>query len=351
MISPSIDSAKFVSSFDPEWGEALAKVRHDYFHLPGYLQASASHEGGESVAFLLEAQDYGMLVPLLKRPLACFGEAYAGFYDVTSPYGYPAPLYWGENWQACLSEMHEAFTAFLREQKVVSLFLRLNPFLGATAEQLASLGTLRLHGPTVYIDLRDAAGSWNGINSANRRSIAQMLNRGFEVQIDQWNTLDTVIEAYYETMRRLGASPFYFFPKEYFYNLVKDTVPHLHLATSHTPTGEISGGVLFTESHGLMHYYLTGVFEDYMDVSPGKLMINALRLWGIEQGHHTLHLGGGLGACKDGLFQFKARLSKSFATFSTIRKVLLPEIYQALAAERSSDGSEDPFFPIYRRPT
>lgn len=343
-------TAEFLQMDDPRWAKALEGVAHDYFHLPGYLEASALHEGGHPMAFLLDAGDHGMLVPLIKRPLSAFGERYAEYFDMTSPYGYPAPLYWGHDWVERLPEMHARFEACLREAQVVSLFLRLNPFTGAPHEQLAPLGTVKKHGPTVFIDLRDEAKSWTGINSSNRCFITRMLNRGFEVRIDQWETLDTVIESYYETMRRLDAIPYYFFPRAFFQILMDHTAPHLHLATSYTPTGQISGGVLFTETKGLIQYYLTGIFEDYMDVSPGKLLINALRLWGLEKGHHTLNLGGGLGAHRDGLFLFKARLSKSTATFATFRKVILPEIYDELTRALGLSESKDDYFPIYRKP-
>jgi len=338
----------FLEPTDARWPSALQKVPHDFFHLPGYVRASGDHEGGEALLFLLDAGTHGMLVPLIKRSLASFGQGFEDHCDATSPYGYPCPLYWGDHWEDRLAEMHAAFEAFLKEQRVVSLFLRLNPFLGAPEDRLAALGEIKTHGPTVYIDLRDEEKSWAGINSANRTFITRMLKRGYQVKMDQWETLDPVIEAYYETMRRLNASPYYFFPKEFFSRLVADTPPHLHLGTCYTPDGDIMGGVFFTEVNGLVQYYLTGTFEAYMENSPSKLMINALRLWGLERGHHTLHLGGGLGARRDGLFEFKVRLSKTVANFSTFRKVVLPDAYRTLSEGRGELDGE--FFPAYRKP-
>lgn len=349
MIPTQAVTAEFLQIDDPRWPQALQGIPHDYFHLPGYLVASALHEGGTPMAFLLETGDGGMLVPLIKRPLAGFGEQYAAYYDVTSPYGYPGPLYWGKDWEARLPEMHALFENCLQKENVVSLFLRLNPFAGPAPELLAPLGTVRQHGPTVYMDLRDPAQTWSGINSANRTFIARMLKRGYTVKIDDWDAVDVIIQAYGETMTRLEASPYYFFPKAFFQALMDHTAPHLHLATCFTPRGELAGGVFFTETTGIIQYYLTGIFEEHMESSPGKLLINALRLWGIERGHHTLNLGGGLGAHQDGLFQFKVRLSKLTATFSTFRKVILPEVYDQLSAGHAPAGVDDEYFPRYRK--
>jgi carbamoyl-phosphate synthase large subunit len=175
-----------------------------------------------------------------------------------------------------------------------------------------------------------------------------MLEHGHTVLIDRWDTMDQVIVAYYETMERLAASPFYFFPREFFRKLCENTAPHIHLATAYTPSHEISGGCFFSEVGGLIQYYLMGTLNAFMDVPPAKILINALRLWGIDHGHHTLNLGGGVGAKRDSLFEFKVRLSKSVATFSTVRKILLPEIYLALTHSFSWEAPDEDFFPTYR---
>ena len=174
---------------DPRWQEALAKVRYDFFHLPGYLAASAAHEGNEAQMFLLDAGSHGMLVPFLKRPLSEFGEDYRSFFDAASPYGYSGPLYWGELTPEALASMHRQFEACMREQRIVTIFLRLHPFLTPPVDWLEPLGQVVNHGPTIYMDLRDPEASWNDINSRNRSSINKLLRDGSTVEFDQWQML------------------------------------------------------------------------------------------------------------------------------------------------------------------
>lgn len=345
-----VDFVGFLTPEDPRWQEALLRTPHDFFHSPGYLGACAPHEGGDPLLFLLNLGEFGMIVPLIRRSLGEYGNQFSDFSDVSSPYGYPGPLYWGEGWQHRLAEMHAHFESFLCQEKVVSLFLRLNPFLGASNSQLSSLGTVVTHGPTVFIDLRNPDQSWKGINHQNRSFITRMIRDGYVVRIDQWDTMDQVIIAYHETMQRLKASPYYFFPKTYFQHLRDHTSDMFHLATAFTPAGDIMGGCFFSEVNGLIQYFLMGTRESFVEVSPSKLLIDALRRWGIEHGHHSLHLGGGVGARRDGLFEFKFRLSKSLANFSTFRKVLLPETYFALARSQGWENPDDEFFPVYRKP-
>jgi hypothetical protein len=350
MSSPPWIFTGFLAPDDPRWPEALRKVHHDIFHLPGYLKAWAMVGGGEPLLLLLDAGSSGMLVPLVKRSLAPLGSVYRDFHDAASPYGYPGPVYWGDSSQPWLRALHQELTAQLTQARIVSLFLRLHPFLGTSAETLAALGglgDLRLQGPVVYLDLRDPEASWQGINPANRRAIRRTLESGCKVCFDQWETMDLVIAAYTETMKRHAAPASYLFPREFFQFLRHGVGPHLHLATSYDGRGAVTGGVFFSEMGGLIQYFLTGTFGLYASISPSKLLVNALRLWGLERGCHTLNLGGGLGAREDSLHTFKIRLSKNSAAFHTLRMVILPEVYRELSGGRED---ADDFFPSYRRP-
>jgi hypothetical protein len=343
------DYIGFLQPKDPMWNKLIGQIPHDFFHLPGYLLACANHEKGDGLLFTINTQRCGMVVPIIKKSLSVFGSEFDNYYDASSPYGYPGPICWGENWPGLVSEMDKILEEKFKQANIVTLFLRLNPFVGISSEHMNLKGTFRKHGPTVYLDLKDEYQSWKAINPRLRTTIALMLRKGCEVRFDEWDTLDTVIEAYYESMKRLGASEYYYFSKDFFIALMKNTIPHFHLCTSYDPNGNITGGVFFSEVNGLIQYFLTGTFNEYKELSPSKILINSLRLWGLEHGHHTLHLGGGLGGQTENLFMFKSRFSKSLATFLTHRKIIIPEYYKRLAGEKSEIDAEG-FFPKYRKP-
>jgi hypothetical protein len=338
----------FLDPGDPRWVEALGRVRHDFFHTPAYVGACAAHEAGEPMLFLLDDGPDGMLVPLVRHSLRPFGEVYRDFSDVRSPYGYASPLYWGCRDGDRLAELQGTFEARLRDLGVVTLFLRLHPYLEAHGPGLSALGGVRTHGPVVYLDLRDPEGSWNGINPQNRRFIKGMLAAGCTVRFDDWDTFGPVVEAYYGTMARLEAASFYFFRREFFLRLREADPARFHLATAFSPDGAVAGGMFFTATDGLVHTFLSGVVEGFGRLSPAKLLNNAVRLWGLDHGCHTLNLGGGLGSRADSLFQFKVRFSKRTRDYATFRRILLPEVCRALAGE-PRPGREE-YFPPYRRP-
>lgn len=90
-------------------------------------------------------------------------------------------------------------------------------------------------------------------------------------------------------------------------------------------------------------------------MSPTKLLIHAAGGWYRQQGVKTLHLGGGLGAGNDSLFQFKAGFSKKRALFHTCRIILNKDRYDALTAMHQkqtglAQKEATDYFPAYRAP-
>ncbi|BDU75906.1 GNAT family N-acetyltransferase [Mesoterricola sediminis] len=337
--------ATFLAADDVQWPRVLAQLPHDFFHTPAYLRACAETGEGDPLLFLAEAGDAGFLVPLLRQPLDAFGEP--GHFDAASPYGYPGPLAWGDPGPAAVQAMDEALQAAFRSARIVNLFARANPFLPTPAWARALLGETRVHGPAVWLDLQDGEAGQRGMQRRLRTTIRHLEKLGCSVVYDAWETLPAVVEAYHATMRRREAPPAYFFPETWFQRLRQAPGGGFHLATSLAPDGTITGGAFFTAVGGLVHYFLTGTREEAAALSPGKLLIDALRAWGAAQGHRLLNLGGGLGARQDSLFAFKRLFSPLTAEFTTFRRVLIPEVHHALTGCPPEDEAD--FFPAYRR--
>src|SRR5439155_151646 len=77
--------------------------------------------------------------------------------------------------------------------------------------------------------------------------------------------------------------------------------------------------------------------------------------WANQNGAHTFHLGGGVGAKSDSLFHFKARFSRQRHKFATWRWIVEPEAYRELSvrkhvwnSERGLKAISPSFFPAYR---
>ena len=120
-------------------------------------------------------------------------------------------------------------------------------------------------------------------------------------------------------MRRVKAEESYFFDPTYFSDLAKSLGPVLKLFVVKMPDGEVISGGLFTLCDGIVQYHLGGTRDTALKLSPMVLLLETVRRWANENGAHTFHLGGGVGAKPDSLFQFKARFSRQRHQFTTWR--------------------------------
>ena len=334
---------------DPCWDAALAAVPHDVYHLPGYARVDAELAGGRPVAYVHRRGDRTLLLPLVLRPVP----GTAGASDATSPYGYPGP--------ACDAPLDdEAFwrcaAAGLRRQlqahKVVACFVRLHPLLAPRLDALAREGTVVQHGHTVSVDLtlpEDVL--WAGTRSNHRRNIEQARRAGMRVVVDDWARLPEFVEAYHETMRRVGAVGYYFFEPAYFEALRREVAGSLHLAVV-DDDGTLAGGGLFFEQAGIVQYHLGATRSHYLPRQPTKLLFDEMRRWATARGNRALHLGGGVGGRSNPLFHFKAGFSADQPPFFTWRLVPDRAGYDVAVAAAglplpADDGG---YFPAYRQP-
>lgn len=72
-----------------------------------------------------------------------------------------------------------------------------------------------------------------------------------------------------------------------------------------------------------------------MRQSPTTLETDCVRQWAKARGNRVLHLGGGVGAAKDPLFEFKAGFSPGRWRFQSLRLVSDPALYQTLVEHRA----------------
>jgi len=336
--------ADVVGTEDGRWAAFLNAARHDFYHLPRYVQLSADETGGEACAVIVADGPRSLLLPLVVRPIA------GSRSDAASPYGYSGPLAIGTDdpaWMgAALVEAEEA----LRRLGVVSLFVRSHPLLNAVP--LAAGGVLVRHGETVSINLTQTTDALvRQTRRDHRHDIERALRAGHDARWDEeWAHLGTFRRIYRETMDRVGARPYYFFDDAYFDRLRDALGDSLRLCLVEID-GSVAAAGLFVETCGIVQYHLSGTDPAFVRERPTKLMIDFVRRWAKERGDWRLHLGGGVGAQADSLLLFKAGFSPDRHEYFTLRAVIDDAEYARLAGAAAT--AVDPatgFFPAYRAP-
>jgi len=345
---------QFFTPDDAEWSKFLGSVPHDFYHLPTYADLMAPFDGGQAEAVLVRDQERYFFLPYVIRPLSqigWLGDEGAKLFDIVSPYGYPGPLLAGDDTfqRKVIGDWHRV----MHERGCVSGFMRMHPLLNAASDAFVSCGELIERGRTVSIDLTDSAEElWRQTRENHRRDIVKQRRTEMTAAMENDSkALAIFANIYHETMDRVGAASYYFFPFEYFQGLQAALGEKMSLCIVRSANRDALAGGIFTECGGIVQYHLGGTFNSALSYRPSKLMFDVVRTWAKQRGNTVFHLGGGFGAKEDSVFDFKAGFSPRRHAYFTWQVLFEPETYHGLERRRraQADNNVDAqFFPIYR---
>lgn len=345
----------FIGPADLRWRAVLERTKHDFYHLPEYVTLCGKYEDSEPLAFYAEDGEAACLIPVLLKRMPGHLDAPPAWCDLASPYGYPAPLYTHPQDGERVGVFLNAFRCTADELGACSVFLRLHPLFGGPVGVRMPFSAYLRHGETVSVDLtRSEDEMWRQTRDDHRKGIRRLEKLKFAPVMDDRSLDGEFARMYRQTMVRLGADPYYHFSDEYFADLKASLGDKLHLCSVVSPEGRPAASGLFTTVDGVMEYHLSGSDPAYYRLAPTKLMCHFARLWGRQRGCRVLHLGGGVGARRDTLFEFKAGFSPDRHEFRTLRMIPNERRYAALTLRAGlplNPGAdlEGEYFPPYRR--
>lgn len=343
-----------VSAADGDHWRAMMRRAHagDVYFLPEYHRLY-EFMGVECLAYAASDGEDHLFHPFLLRPVGRIGmlDAPEGWHDIETVYGYSGPVA-TTTAPAFLAAAWRGFDQWCAEHGVVCEFLRFNPILGN--ERFAAPRTeVSLNRETVEIRLEGGEESlWQGYDSTQRNRVRKAIKRGLtceETPLDEG--LATFCDLYESTMRRAGATGFYFFPERYYQELQDTLADHTRLFVVRSEGKPIAAGIFFTYGR-VLHYHLGASHEDALTLAPNNLLFHQVSLWGQQHGFERLHLGGGRsGAADDALLRFKKRFSPHLLPFCVGQRIHDPERYALLCDLWQGQAAEPPpagYFRPYR---
>ena len=338
------------------WDETLREVgMFDFYHLAAFHRLAEIRGEGTAVMPVMREGDCVLAMPLLVRDIETTGvvDARAGLKDATSVCGFAGPVASPGTHYEARGRFVPALNDYLEQSGIVSVYQRLNP-LTTPPSLLNGHGETLQVGVTISIDLTlppDVQFSY--YRKSHRYEIQRLRKMGFTCEQEGIDHLDDFIRIYEEAMRDLNADHAYLYERDYFHYLMTEMSDSMHLSICRDGGTAACVG-LFGYCNGIIQYHLAGTAAEYRRLAPMKLMLDAVRQWGNSIGARVFHLGGGVGARRDSLYDFKMGFGGREHVYSTWRHVVDQQAYDEVcraAFQSAGMVPEDSFFPAYRSPS
>lgn len=331
-----------------EWDGIVSTFeKYDVYQLSGYTKGFLNRNEGSPILLYYTKDGLRGMNVAMKRDIA---DA-PSFFDLATPYGYGGWLFEGEE-GASVDSFTGEYEEWCRENRIVSEFIRFHP----VQNNVRGINEAVYHpiflGNTVAIELDTPEQIWERFSSKNRGHIRKAIKSGVEVKIStEKKHYMEFMEIYESTMRRDEASEYYYFDVTFYDSIRNDLEGNARLFTAYLDNVPIAGAImLFANQY--MNYHLSGQLFDYRKFSGTSLLLYEAAKWGCEHGYKTLHLGGGVGAQRGSLYDYK----KSFNAkgndynFYVGKKIHMPEKYNELCIARGIDNAgTEGYFPAYRK--
>ncbi|PSB01889.1 GNAT family N-acetyltransferase [Merismopedia glauca] len=342
------------------WQETLNNLRHDIYHLPEYVAIEAVRNDSIAEAFLLVDKDRIFFLPYLVRScqnIALLDPTKPPIFDIISPYGYPSLLLseTAISTSGFADAALQEFKETLKRKSICSAFIRLHPILSQGFEKVFAPETLTFNGETISVDLTLSIGEiWAHTRKGHQSTINKCKRTGFTGKMVPLGThIDQFMEVYQQTMQRVSAKEFYYFDRHYFEALAKLN-DRIHLCLVEL-SGQLASACILFECDRIVQAHLGATKDEFLPQSPFNLLLDYVRYWAKERGNTFLHLGGGVGSNKDGVYHFKSGFSRQKHNFWTLRMIIDEEKYNYLVDCHSQTLNVSPeqlqesnFFPAYR---
>lgn len=337
-----------------EWDKTVKSfARHDVYYLSGYVRAFWINGDGEPILVYYENAGTRAINVVMKRDLAGYG-FFSGklekgaCYDNATPYGYGGFLVEGGDY----GSLQEEYVRFCEKEHIVCEFVRFHPLL-ENWKGLEGLYEETCLGETVYMETKSEEEIWQNMTSKNRNMVRKAQKNGLKAY---WGRDPELIapfmELYHETMDKDCAAEYYYFRPEFYESILEDLKEN-GMWFYVKKEKEIAAIAVFMFCNGTMHYHLSASSPLYQRMAPGNLLLYEAALWACANGYQRLHLGGGVGSGRDGLYRFKKAFHRGEDLKFYIGKAVFDRgKYEELVQLRSeADPAYDRktgYFPAYR---
>lgn len=248
----------------------------------------------------------------------------SNFYDAQSTYGYGGPVIDTSN-KEFIDQAWQIYQAFCQREKILVEFIRFHPILN---NEKYYHGEVFFNRNTVIVDLT-ADDLLSSYQVRSRTAIRKAAKENVEISLVTHMEFPAVFkDIYYDSMRKLKASNFYFFNDNYIQGLSGWDSACLFVAKR---DNEIISVAMFLLGTEVLEYHLSASTDEGRKLSAIQLLLHKAFLMAKEKGCRYAHLGGGVTINEDDpLFFFKRGFSNKRVPYSIGKYIYDKDAYQQL---------------------
>lgn len=286
---------------------------------PAYCAADASRDSRIRPKYLLYRADGGVLLHSVHE---C--DVPGGGTDWQSPYGYGGPVSTRLS-DAASARAWNHFDRYAQACATIAEFVRFHPLAD---NHRGYPGTVREDRAVVAIDLRvpDLLASYS---VRARNTLRKAWRAGLSAEWSDGQALRERFAALYlDSMRRIGAAPFYHFGEAYFRSILG--LPGSRVLAVNLKDRLIAAAILLF-GPSVVEYHLSASSPEGRDLGATNLLLHEVACRAKAEGLERFYLGGGTDSSPENpLLRFKASFAMPCATFRFGYRILDPDRYERL---------------------
>jgi hypothetical protein len=291
---------------------SLDYSRADIFYLPEYLKVSQFIEPHPIRVAVWRSNQSVIIYPYLLRSIP--NQLLADLnikdmlYDTHSVFEFGGPLC--INGESTLKEWEQfnlSWIEYCQSQKIITDTVDLHPFLDSVPNCLFQ--TFQKNAATAYVNFSEETREVYDIFTPNARRNIKLAQKAFITVSETSNSefIQGFVKLYYETMRRVGASKYYYFPYIYFEQLLQSMHDKAKLFVAVDIAGEMVGGLILLLHSKFAHYFLGGWNIEFSKQRVNYLLMFSAIQWAKNHGFQIFHLGSGQRSLLDYKMKFANR--------------------------------------------
>ncbi|MFN8258883.1 MAG: GNAT family N-acetyltransferase [Bacteroidales bacterium] len=317
------------------WNSAIKELpenQQDIYYTPEYYRLYKEYGDGEPFCFVFRSDNHIALYPFLKNPVNTHQFGYDNkCYDIQGAYGYNGAISSSFD-EKFKDKFRIAFEEFCKTENIIAEFTRFHPLLNNHSFFDKRMTVIKDR-QTVWLNLEeDYESIWSNAYSSNNRNMirkSQKNNIRIEITSDE-NEYQDFYYLYLNTMKEVGALPYYYFDPAYALNFNSFLGMNQKLFFAVFEDKKICTMLMMIYGE-YAHYHLSGRVKEFANLAANNLILDAAIQFAKQQGARVFHFGGGnSNNSDDPLYKFKSNFSKARADFYIGKKVHNPEIYNKI---------------------